>query len=134
MTPSNPVVSTWQRDFSVLASVVAQHQQGAQGEISNQAIAESLDLSPDSIASAARNLERAHYVKVTWFIGGGFFFDEITERALRETGAWPNAEAVGDALMWALEQKVNQASSAEERGRWVKIRDAVGAAGRDIAV
>jgi hypothetical protein len=58
----------------------------------------------------------------------------VSERALRATGIWPDEQSAADNLLWVLERKVEEASTAEERGRWVRIRDSFGAAGRDFAV
>lgn len=58
----------------------------------------------------------------------------LAERGRRTVGLWPDEQAIADRLLWILEQKVNEATSPEERSRWKAIRDSIGSAGRDIAV
>lgn len=65
---------------------------------------------------------------------GWFMVDNISERALRAVGVWPNDQQAADQLLWFLERKVEDATNPEDRGRWQKIRDSFGSAGRDFAV
>jgi hypothetical protein len=122
------------RDYPVLEWIVAQFDSG-DPDVQNATVSAALDLSDEDAAAAVRNLERGGYLTaINWFFGDSFAVGDITERALRETGAWPSSETVADQLMWFLEQKVQQTQDPEARGRWTRIRDGFAGAGRDFAV
>lgn len=123
------------RDYPVLEWIVGAFDNPDYTAVTDDAISDALNLSQDDVYAAAKNLDRGGYLaNVTWSFGKGFRIVDITERALRETGLWPNDEAVADQLMWFLERKVETASTADERSRWTKIRDGFVGGGRDVAV
>lgn len=86
--------------------------------------------------AAVHYLESSGYLRDVHWYGGmsGFTVVGVTERALREIGYWPSSESAADHLLWVLEQKVDGASTPEERTRWSRVRDSVGGAGKDLAV
>ena len=61
-------------------------------------------------------------------------FTGISPEARRKVGLWPDAGDATDRLIWALEQKIEQTTDAEQRGRLAKLRDAVAGVGRDLMV
>jgi hypothetical protein len=122
------------RDYPVLEWIVQQFDASDRPGITSDSIASQLGISPDEAFAAAQNLYRGGYLVDVTMWAGGCMIGDITERALRETGLWPNEEAIADSLLWFLEQKIEQATTADERGRWAKIRDGFAGAGRDVAV
>lgn len=92
-------------------------------------------LSEEDVQRAAANLVRADLIST---IGSmqlkHIHVRDVSERALRITGLWPDEEQAADQLLWVLEQKITAAVTTDERNRWKKIREAVSIAGRDIAV
>lgn len=120
------------RDLPILRHIVDALDQG-DDTVDQDTIADAVDLTAEEVEAGVRNLERGGYVEVQWF-GGGFFIADMTERALRATGLWPDEQAAADNLLWVLERKVADAATPEERSRWTKIRDSFGAAGREFAV
>lgn len=135
--PATPTIAErWaSRDLPVLRFIVSTFDTSPGEDVSGDLIASALETNLDEAEAAVRNLQRGGYLgEVTWGMGGWFSVEDITERALRETGAWPNPEQQADQLLWLLQQKIDQAPTPEDRSRWVRIRDSIGAAGRDLTV
>lgn len=122
------------RDLPVLRWIVEQFDDPSADFVDNHAIATALDISADEASAAVANLERGGFVRATWSFGAGCNVDNITERALRESGTWPDEQSIADQLLWILEQKVEQATSSDERTKWSRVRDSIAGAGRDVAV
>ena len=122
------------RDLPVLMSIVDATERD-EDMPDDTTLPAAVGLDTADVLVAVRNLERGGYITgVTWAYGDGYTIGNITERALRETGVWPNAETDADRLLWLLERKVDEATTPEERGKWTKIRDAFGSAGRDFTI
>lgn len=123
------------RDLPVLVHIVNAFDAEMSPDVTREMLADELHRGHDEVEAAVRNLERGRYIAdVTWMFGGSFMVGDVTERALRETGLWPNPEQQGDQLLWLLQQKIDQAATPEDQRRWIRIRDAIGTAGRDFAV
>lgn len=58
----------------------------------------------------------------------------VTERALRETEAWPNPESIVEALIGALTAEAEAEPDLEKRTRWRAAVDALSGFGREVAV
>lgn len=129
---------TWtSRDFPVLRELVRLMDEQPVGGVRCGQVESALpDLDPADIQRAAVNLGRASLIDLRGASGKRFLFcTDVSERALRLTGLWPDEQAAADHLLWVLEQKAtSETATPEERSRWAKIRDSVGHAGRDIAV
>lgn len=122
------------RDLPVLRHVVAEIDAG-RAPVRSDATAKALGLSEEDVMGAFQNLYRGGYVSgANNEATISFFAFDITERALRETGAWPNAEQIADQLLWFLERKIEDATDSETRGRWQRIRDSISGAGRDFTI
>jgi hypothetical protein len=124
----------YSRDLPVLQHIVDALDQGSD-LVDDEAMAEALGITHEDAVAAIENLERGGYVTdISWTFGPNFSVTQVTERALRATGIWPNEETAGDQLLWILEQKVEAATTPEERTRWARIRDSVVGAGREFAI
>lgn len=122
------------RDYPMLEWIVEQFEAG-NSDIQNGFVPEALGITDAEAANSIRNLDRGNYISdVTWMFGDGWLVGNITERALREVGAWPSNESVADQLLWILEQKIDQAADPDTRSRWVKLRDGFSGAGRDLTI
>lgn len=123
------------RDLPVLREVVRRKDEDPTHPIRANEVAQALDMSEDDIQRAAANLERGGYVEIQGAAGLVVHnFKDVSERALRATGVWPDDEAIADHLLWTLEQKIADATTPDERTKWQKIRDSITGAGRDFAV
>jgi hypothetical protein len=124
------------RDFPVLREIVRLMDESIEGGVRSSQVEAALPaLQAEDIQRAAANLARAGLIDIRGASGVPFLHaTNVSERALRMTGLWPDEQAAGDALLWVLEQKVADSSTTEERTRWEKIRDSFGSAGRDFAV
>lgn len=122
------------RDLPVLRYVVAQIDADA-GPVRSDQAAEALGMAGHEVEAAFKNLYRGGYV-----IGASnertisYFVFDVTERALRETGSWPNEEQIADRLLSFLAQKIDDAPDDETRTRWKRISDAIAGAGREFAI
>jgi hypothetical protein len=58
----------------------------------------------------------------------------VSERARRELGAWPSAEALVDALAAAFAQAAEAEEEPAKKSRLRAVADGLGGAARDIAV
>lgn len=122
------------RDYPVLEWIVAQFDT-PDPEADDTTMTAALGISADDAAAAVQNLERGRFLtNVTWAFDNGFAVGNITERALRETGVWPNNEAIADQLLWFVQQKIDDATTPDERSRWEKLRGGLLGAGRDVLV
>lgn len=124
------------RDFPVLREVVRLMDEQPLGNVRLEQVQAALpQVTPDQLQQAAVNLQRAGLVNIAGASGIRCLrFTDVSERALRVAGIWPDEQQAADQLLWILEQKVDQSVTPEERSRWVKIRDSIGYAGRDFAV
>jgi hypothetical protein len=58
----------------------------------------------------------------------------VTPAARHATGQWPSPESITDRFLQTLDERIEASPDGTERSRWVKMRDAVGGAGRDLFV
>jgi hypothetical protein len=132
---TEPLPDRWTgRDYPVLLAIVRSFDDGKGGEVSNDFLPAASGLDHDQVVAAVGNLQRGGFVDASWGPGGRFVVNDITERALRTAGAWPQVQQAADQLLWFLERKVEEAVTDDEQGRWQRIRDSFGSAGRDFAV
>lgn len=76
------------------------------------------------------------YVEMTWLnVAGGIGrIQGVTPAARQATGQWPTGESLADSVLETLDARIDAAPTPEERSRWVKLRDGVAGAGRDVLV
>ncbi|MEH3076194.1 MAG: hypothetical protein PGN11_05875 [Quadrisphaera sp.] len=123
------------RDRPVLMAVV-DHFDGELGTLLRIAeLADTVGMAPAVAAKAVVNLERGRYLTTQFFMGGAEngMVTGITERALTETGLWPDNGDVVDRLLWVLEQRIASAPT-DERSKLVKLRDGIASMGRELTV
>ena len=58
----------------------------------------------------------------------------VTERALRETEAWPNPEGILEALIASLVAAAEAEDDPETRSRWRVLADGLASFAREVAV
>jgi len=58
----------------------------------------------------------------------------VTERALRETEAWPNPVMIVDALVASLRATADAEDDPEKKSRWCALADGLTGFARDVAV
>lgn len=117
---------------------VAELAQSHKGHLAAGQVAAVTGLDLDTTLEALERLLKAGYIDaqalhgdnrtVAVIIGG------MTERGLREVGAWPSTEVAADRLIAALDALVANASTPDERTRWQRVRDGIAGAGRDVTV
>ena len=124
------------RDFPVLREVVRLMDSDPLANVRVEQVEKAVPhLTADEVQIAAVNLSRAGHVTIAGASGIRCLrFTNVSEKALRQTGVWPDEEQAADHLLWFLEQKVATASSTEDRTRWQRIRDSLAGAGREFAV
>jgi DNA-binding PadR family transcriptional regulator len=81
-------------------------------------------------------LERAGYIEASVRIQQslGPSVARLTEKGLQHVAGWPGIERtdLADRLLWALEQRIEEADNDEERGKLRKLRDEAMGVGRDV--
>ena len=98
-------------------------------------VAHALQLDIEDVMRSARNLNRGEYVTVIGGWGGAVtHFQDVTERALRETGLWPAPECALDRMIAALEAIADHTDDEDTRTRARKILDGMTGAGRHIGL
>lgn len=100
------------------------------------------ELGPDAddhlVALTLEELGRAGYLEET--LGGdqlpGPAASRLTEKGLQVTAGWPTAsgEVALDRLLAMIEQRIEAATTEEERSKWKRLRDGVAGVGRDVFV
>ena len=98
-------------------------------------VAHALQLDIEDVMRSARNLNRGGYVTVIGGWGGAVtHFQDVTEKALRETGLWPTPESALDRMIAALEAIADHTDDEDTRTRARKILDGMTGAGRHIGL
>jgi hypothetical protein len=81
-------------------------------------LADSLGLTFRQISLSLTRLKNAHLITGEDLPDGSVMIQGTTERALRETGAWPsNAAHLADGLMEALEEAAEQEPEPEKKSK-----------------
>lgn len=132
---SEPVPSTWSwREEPVLRTVVRLYDETLSPIAIGEVEAELPDLSHDDIQRGAHALATAGYFDTMGAHGLRVLrIGAVSERARRESGQWPAAEAT-DRLLDALREAAESGTTEEVRSRARRAFDALSGAGRDIAV
>jgi hypothetical protein len=108
--------------------------------VRTESIVEELGPDADShmVALTLEELDRAGYLEET--LGSdqlpGPAASRLTEKGLQVTAGWPAAsgEVALDRLLAMIDQRIDAATSDEERSRWERLRDGVLGVGRDVFV
>jgi hypothetical protein len=138
---SEPLPSTWAtRELLILRAALRRLDEGSH-LADLEEIRQETGLAPDQVWAALRALEAADppYVEVDW--SGGWRDDrasgairQVSERARRELGTWPSADAIVSQLVDALAQAAEKETEPERKGRLRAAADAIGGIARDVAV
>lgn len=125
----------WNRDLPVLVEAV-RHFDRIEQPLDAETIAETLGIDTLDVMAAVRALEDGALLKPSgpgadarggWLAG-------ITPDARRATGAWPTPENTWDRLLAQVEERIEAATTEEEKTRWQRLRDGAAGVGRDLGV
>ena len=64
----------------------------------------------------------------------GFIFFGVTERTLREVGLWPNYNEIYLGIVNALESKLKDSDSIEEKSKIKEVLNSMTGAGKEIII
>src|SRR4051794_36926367 len=93
----------WITDGRVLNAVV-QHIEVEGGDRPNMTdLYDSLDLDEERGTRSVRRLVDAGMLRGKGMLGGAWFVTGVTERGLRESGAWPTADQLAERVVAALD-------------------------------
>ena len=95
---------------------------------------EKAGVDPAAGALSVQRLVRNGLLTGNATFGGGMVVDGVTERGLRESGAWPTAEQLTDRLIAAFEDAAEREPEPEKKGKFRSAAGALGGASRDIVV
>ena len=130
----------WKQDVQpvLLAVYTALVEAGSPFGVDQAAINAALGREPDDPHTdrVLYELERWNFIEAsaatdaTW----GPLLARLTEKGLQHTAGWPVAGGhdLADRLVWALEQRIAQAETEDERTKLQRARDAVLGIGRDV--
>lgn len=130
---------TWfSRDLPVLRAIAEISERLHGDPVDGDEIVSATGLGQSQVAAAVRALEDSYLKGSTaWtsdWDAGTPIVRGINSAARRELGMWPTPGAVADRVLDEVEHRIETAGTPEERSRWVKVRDAVGGASRDLLV
>lgn len=122
---TEPLTDTWNsRELPVLRTIVQAFEENPRvGRIRKTQIAAALDMPLRQVERAIVRLLRGEYIVARSNAGSLAEAAEIgiivnvTEKALRATGAWPTPESGYDRMVTALEELADMAGDEDIRGR-----------------
>jgi hypothetical protein len=131
-----PVDDTWtSRDLPVLEAAVRGVDSHSIVGVALSTIANETTLPVEDVAIAARALQDAGYVAVTWRMRHpSSAITAVSGEARRIAGSWPSNDVAADRLLEAVRQLEASALSDDERGRLRKLLDALSGVSRDVVV
>lgn len=131
------VEDTWaSRELPILEASLRRLDAG-QGFAQLRDIADELTFADDEIRAGVRALCDAQppYLSVQWAGGRAIgHVDAVFERARRELGSWPSADAMVTQLVAALTSAAEAETEPERKGRLRAAAEVIGGMARDIAV
>jgi hypothetical protein len=133
------VEPTWQRrEFPVLKAVVEAMEEHPDREVRLQELVERSGLPGPEVDHAMWLLWRA---RPPYFEAYGVedntklvAVTSLNERALRETGQWPDPESMVRSLIEALDRAAETEADPEKKGRLVRAAETLGGIGLQIAI
>lgn len=128
---------TWlNRDMPVLEAAVALLEE-SRVPVSDSDIAARTGIDRQRVMKALEALEE-DFLDVGWDdranlrVSGAVA--SCTSAARRATGQWPSAESLAERAIAIVDERIENATDEGERSRWVKLRDGLAGAGRDLVV
>ncbi|GAA2027839.1 hypothetical protein GCM10009740_16890 [Terrabacter terrae] len=128
---------TWfSRDMPVLEAAVALLEE-SRPPVSDSGIAARTGIDRQHVMKALEALEE-DFLDVGWDdradlrVSGAVA--ACTSAARRATGQWPSAESLAERAIAVVDERIENATDDAERSRWVKLRDGLAGAGRDLVV
>lgn len=121
------------RDLPVLRAYV--ELENADDDISNanDDVAAELGMTLDELDRSLSKLDQAEYIH-TRATFGGVYVTGVTERRLREVGAWPSEQTALDRMLEALESIAEHTDDEDTRTRARKIIEGLSGAGRQLGL
>jgi len=128
---------TWfSRDMPVLEGAVALLED-SRPPVSDSDIAARTGIDRRDVMKALEALEE-DFLEVGWDDRGNLRVSgavaSCTSAARRATGKWPSAESLAERAIAVVDERIANATDDGERSRWVKLRDGLAGAGRDLVV
>lgn len=131
--------STWEtRELPLLAAAVEWFDDPDANIMNMPDIIERSGLSEDDVKRALRRLDSATPPYFEGVETAEFIYpvalSRVTERALREVGAWPTPESLADRIVSELNRAADEEDDPEKQGRIRRLAAWFGGAGRDVLV
>lgn len=126
---------TWnEREYVLLEAIAAAEEQGSE-PVSSATLAAATGLGSHELALGLRRLHDNGYIVGQDATTFGEEYDLMMIRlqgsGLRAVGQWPPEDQY-DAFLAVLDQRIEAASSDEERGRLERVRETALGVGRDV--
>jgi sugar phosphate isomerase/epimerase len=116
----------WTTDHKVLASIAEQIEDQGNDFADTDVIAELLGPDADRMDRSLRRLHNAEMIRAQPMLGGNWVISGVTERGLREVGAWPSEERYAQQLIAALEDVAENHPDPVQRSKARKMLDTIG--------
>jgi len=135
MTTKNE--STWERDLAVLVPIANHLDDNPGAELFTNEVAQIAGVDHDTARRATAALIEGGYIRgedssdlgdTTYTVQG------LTEKGRRESGLWPNPEALTNQLLAILEQRINDTHDPDTRSRLQRALDGLKGLPRDVLV
>lgn len=119
--PSAGMRDLWAIDQSVLASIAEQIEDQGKNFADTDVIAELLGPEAEGMDRSLRRLCEADLIRAKPMLGGNWVISGVTERGLREVGAWPSREQYAKQLIAALEDVAENDPDPVQRSKAHKV-------------
>jgi hypothetical protein len=135
MTTKNE--STWERDLAVLVAIAKVFDDNPGTELFTNEVADIAGVDQDTARRATAAWLEGGYLRGEDLSGYGdttYTVQGLTEKGRRESGLWPNPEALTNQLLAILEQRINDTDDPDTRSRLQKARDGLKGVPREVLV
>ncbi len=124
----------WTTDSRVLNAVVQHIEVEGRGRPNMTDLYASLELDEARGARSVERLVDAGMLRDQATFGGAWFVTGVTERGLRESGAWPTADQLAERVVSALDEAAEREPEPDKRSKLRGLATGLGGAGRDVLV
>ncbi|MGD9991035.1 hypothetical protein [Pseudonocardia sp.] len=124
----------WNVDHKVLCSIAEQIEDQGNDFADTELIAQALGDDVDRMDRALRRLSEADMVRAQPMLGGSWVISGVTERGLREVGAWPSQEQYAKQLIAVLEDVAEHDPDPVQRSKARKMLGVIGEFGQKTFV
>lgn len=129
-----PMDNLWNIDHKVLVEIVRQIEVDGEDFADTAAASERAGVDPNVGGRSVERLVRNGMLVGSSTLSGDWAIGQVTERGLRESGAWPTADQLAARVVSALNQTAEREPEPEKQSKLRGLATGLGGAGRDVLV